>query len=68
MVSTEAATQVEARRERTVGPRGSSEMWPQMVVEQGRVGGNLSGTSNSTLFWLTTDGSQEQTKCEGGEG
>ena len=52
MVSTEVAEHVDARRERTVGPRGSSEMSPQMVVEQDRFGGwgNLSGTSNSTLF------------------
>ena len=58
MVSTEVALHVEARRERTVGPRGSSEMSPQMVVEQdpdrgdggGGGGGKLSGTSNSTLF------------------
>ena len=53
MVSTEVALHVEARRERTVGPRGSSEMSPQMVVEQDpdrSGGGKLSGTSNSTLF------------------
>ena len=55
MVSTEVALHVEARRERTVGPRGSSEMSPQMVVEQDPDrgdggGGKLSGTSNSTLF------------------
>ena len=66
MVSTEVAMHVEARRERTVGPSGSSEMSPQMVVGQDRVGGfgnlsggignlsggigNLSGKPNSMLF------------------
>ena len=52
MVSTEVVVHVEARMERTVGSRGSSEMSPQMVVEQERVGavGKISGTSNSTLF------------------